>query len=317
MSAQSSLVTGASFVTRPPSGTPTAFATNGAAGFPVAGDTYAVLSTGGTDNLFGNPAIILSSDNGGGTVRGTTDRDVTILKIDVRVPSYANCLTFDARFLSEEFPEFPGVIYNDSLVAELDINDWTTRGPRLIAPHDFAFRTNGQATNIRTTGDTSASASNATDTRFDGATPLLRVSTPAAPGDHSLYITILDQGDSAYDSAAFLDRLVAQRTRQGECRVGAFPSVKPAVRSLAPRSFRGNVRQYRAQVVSESSVKRAFVRLDGRLVSRLSDIPSGRRNFVLPVTVGLDRLAPGRHTLSFQAVNVAGSTTTTQVINVG
>ena len=40
------------------------------------------------------------------TGRGDTARDVTVLAIPINVPAGANCLSFDFRFLSEEYPDF-------------------------------------------------------------------------------------------------------------------------------------------------------------------------------------------------------------------
>ena len=43
----------------------------------------------------------------GPNVRGDTDYDVAILRIDLNVPAGVNCLSsFDFRYLSEEYPEF-------------------------------------------------------------------------------------------------------------------------------------------------------------------------------------------------------------------
>ena len=64
-------------------------------------------------------------------------------------------------------------------------------------------------------------AANATGTTYDGATPLLGASTPITPGTHSLYLSIFDQGDDIYDSAAFLDNLVLGTTAAGSCKAGA------------------------------------------------------------------------------------------------
>ena len=51
-------------------------------------------------------------------------------------------------------------------------------------------------------------------TTYDGATRVLRASTPITPGRHRLYLSIFDQGDRIYDSAVFIDKLIiARRTR--------------------------------------------------------------------------------------------------------
>ena len=71
----------------------------------------------GTAGVTG-PQSFFASTSLGGTVRGALD--VTILQIDLDVPAGRNCLSFDFRFLSEEFPGFVGGSVNDAFVAELD-----------------------------------------------------------------------------------------------------------------------------------------------------------------------------------------------------
>ncbi len=42
------------------------------------------------------------------------------------MPTGANCLSFNFKFYSEEYPDFVGQSYNDAFIAELDTSDWTT-----------------------------------------------------------------------------------------------------------------------------------------------------------------------------------------------
>ncbi len=317
MSSQQSLVTGASFVTIPPIGTPSAVSTTRRVGFPRNANSYAILSTGNTPNLFGSPGLNLSSDLTGPNVNGDTDFDVSVLKVDLAVPVGRNCLSLDTRFMSEEFPEFPGVTFNDAFLMELDINDWTTIGSRVIAPHNFAIRSNtpgsnGEPLNIRTTGDTSANRANAIGTRFDGGTPLLRITTPIKPGAHSLYLSLFDQGDHIYDSAVFLDRLRAFTTKN-PCPIGAFPAVKPSVRALHTTT-RAGIRRYRAHISSESGLGRISVRLDGRTVYSRAPIPIGLRHLHLAIPVHFGALRKGVHRLVYKVSNRAGTTTLVQTI---
>ncbi len=317
MSSQYSLVTGASFVTIPPLGTPSAVSNTPGVGFPRNASTYAILSTGNTPNLFGAPGLNLSADLNGPNVNGDTDFDVSVLKVDLVVPAGRNCLSLDARFMSEEFPEFPGVTFNDAFLMELDINDWTTIGSRVIAPHNFAIRSNtlrsnGEPLNIRTTGDTSANRANARGTRYDGGTPLLRITTPIKPGPHSVYMSLFDQGDHIYDSAVFLDRLRAFTTKN-PCPIGAFPAVKPTVRALRTTTRRG-IPQYRAHLASESGLRRISVRLDGRSVYSRTSISTDARHIHLRIPVDTRKLRKGVHRLVYKVSNRAGTTTMVQII---
>jgi len=220
----SSLVTGAAYVAIPPSSNPAAISDVPTAGFPTNGATFGILSTGdatlfNTANSSGSSGV----SAGGGNVRGNSDFDVTILRIDVNVPASANCLSINFKFFSEEFPEFVGSSFNDAFIAELDTSDWTTSGSAITAPHNFAFDPTGKVISINSAGTTSMSAVNATGTTYDGATPLLGASTPVTPGAHSLYLSIFDQGDHIYDSAVALDSLVAGATGPGGCTPGATP----------------------------------------------------------------------------------------------
>jgi pimeloyl-ACP methyl ester carboxylesterase len=194
--------------------------------FPTAGESFALLTTGdprlaNTPNTSGS-----SGENlGGGNVRGDTDYDVTVLAIDLRAPSNANCLRFDFAFYSEEFPEYVGSSYNDAFIAELNRSTWRTNGSVIDAPDNFAFDPDGQVISINSTGATSMSALNAAGTTYDGATVLLQAATPVTPGDHTLYLSIFDQGDQVYDSAAFVDNLRFEwASSPSECREGAVPA---------------------------------------------------------------------------------------------
>ncbi len=215
-------VTGASFVALPSSGTPNGTGASALAGFPTDGADFGILTTGNVSfaddaNSSGSTGVNL----GGGNVRGNTDFDVTVLRIDLDVPVGANCLSIDFRFLSDEYPEYVNSIYNDAFIAELDTSTWTTSGSTITAPNNFTFDPSNNVISINAAGVTSMSAANAAGTTYDGATPLLTASTPITSGAHSLYLSIFDQGDHAFDSAVFLDRLVLGTTAQGGCQPGA------------------------------------------------------------------------------------------------
>jgi hypothetical protein len=249
-------VTGASFATIPPGGSPTAVSDSPLVSFPLTGGSYGILSTGDA-NLADDPntAGSAGASDGGAAVRGTSDRDVTILKVDLKVPSGTNCLSVDFRFFSEEFPEYVGKSVNDAFVAELDKSTWTTAGNVITAPNNFAFDPTGQVVSINSTGVTSVSAANSVGTTYDAGTTLLRASTPASPGNHSLYLSIFDQGDGIYDSAVFVDRLAATKTPAGQCKAGAaaatptVPTAKDVIKlpsnkkCVSRRKFRIRIRQ--------------------------------------------------------------------------
>lgn len=196
--------------------------------FPTHGETFAIL-TSGNAHLADDPNVSGGSglNTGGGNVRGNTDFDVTILKIDLDVPEQANCLTVDFKFYSDEYPEYVGSSFNDAFIAELDSSTWTTAGSVISAPDNFAFDSNGNVVSINSTGPTAMSLANAAGTTYDGATTLLSASTQITPGAHSLYLSIFDQGDHILDSAVFLDNLVVGFVPNPEenCKPGAQPKI--------------------------------------------------------------------------------------------
>lgn len=206
----------------PPDNHPNAVSTEPLAGFPRFGKAYAILTNGCAvladhKKDAGRPGC---GDNGI-PLRGT--RDLTILRVTVRVPSNANCLSFRFRFLSQEYPKYLGNIYNDGFIAELDQTTWNSglsgvNDPHISAPRNFAKDPKGNIISINATGPATMTAANANGTTYGGATPILRASTPIRPGVHSLFLSIFDQGDRGYDSAAFIDNLTI--TKQASCKSG-------------------------------------------------------------------------------------------------
>lgn len=170
-----SIVTGAEFV---PLSSPGAVAVvdEPVASFPRHGSTFGVLTSGAASQLTApNSSGSSGTDNGGGATRGSSDFDVTVLRIELEVPAGHNCLSFDFRFLSEEYPEYVGSSYNDafiaeSVVAELGTSTWTTNGSTISAPDNFAFDPAGNPITINSAGVTSMSAEEAVGTTYDGAT---------------------------------------------------------------------------------------------------------------------------------------------------
>jgi endoglucanase len=209
LAADPSTVVSGSFVAAPPDNGPNAVSTTPISGFPTVGSQYADLTSGSAALAEDPPGSHPDGfDDGGGNVRGNTDYDVTILKVDVNVPSGDNCLIgFDFKFLSEEYPTYVGTAYNDAFIAELDHSTWTTSGSQITAPNNFAFDPEGNPISINASGPASMSAANAAGTPYGGATPTLTASTPITPGPHSIYFSIFDQGDHILDSAVFIDNL--------------------------------------------------------------------------------------------------------------
>jgi hypothetical protein len=215
------LVRKAVFSALPPSSKPAAVSSTRLAGFPRSGSRYAILSTGNAryaDN--GNTSGQTGAESRGPSIRGA--RDVLMVRLDLRVPKGANCLSFRFRFLSEEFPEFVDDIFNDAFIAELDTSDWDASSktdPTIAAPRNFAADARGRPIRVNSIGGASVGRGRASGTTYDAATRILRASTRVTPGTHRLYLSIFDQGDRIYDSAVFVDKLVAGRRQS--CKTGA------------------------------------------------------------------------------------------------
>lgn len=220
-----STVVNAKFVTAPPGGKPVAIGQRNLKGFPRKGKSFAILSTGCAP-LADKPNKSGSTGcrNGGVKTRGA--RDVLIWRIRFRVPKGANCLSFRFKFLSDEYPEWVGSEYSDAMIAEVrhspSWNAGSNQNPEIKAPANFATTRDGKLISINSTGVARVSRGAAKGTTYDAATGKLRASTRVKPGQHLLYISLFDQGDRQYDSAAFIDRLLVRHAKK--CRSGVVGS---------------------------------------------------------------------------------------------
>jgi LPXTG-motif cell wall-anchored protein len=227
MTASGTSTSGASWAESPGSGTPDGISDAPMAGFPTEGSSFAILTNGDVNSADDAPPSThtgTTTDLGDGPVRGDEDFDVSVLKIDFGVAEGENCVRFDFRFLSDEFPEYLNKTFNDAFIAELDTSDWTTAGATITAPHNFAFDPSHNPISINAAGNTSMS-DGPLDTTYDGATPILTASQTVSSGAHSLYLSIFDNGDGLVDSAVFLDNLVVGHVAnaQAQCAPGAAP----------------------------------------------------------------------------------------------
>jgi hypothetical protein len=220
-SVKSSYIRRARFSAIPPFSNPSAVSTKRLAGFPLKGGSYGILSTGNAldaDNK--NSAPDLGTSLGGPSIRGS--RDVTIMRVDLKVPKNATCLSIRFKFLTEEYPEFVNTEFNDAFIAELDDSNWNTvskEDPTIHAPGNFAQTADGKLISVNAAGDTAVVEEHASGTTYDGATRRLRASTPVTPGRHILYLSLFDQGDREFDSTVFLDNLTLDR--RSPCKSGA------------------------------------------------------------------------------------------------
>jgi hypothetical protein len=216
---------GASFASIPPGGNPAGVGDTPIAPFPADGGTYAVLSTGDAaladqpDQSGAYPSVPDDGSTPGG--RGDTAQDVTVLSIPVNVPAGANCLSFDFRFFSEEYPDFLNSNFNDAFIAELDATTWTSAGSVIDGlENDFALDSSGKPLTVNS-AQAGLSAPNAAGTPFGGASAPLRAKVVVTPGAHTVYLSVLDLSDMSYDTAVFVDALRTSNESAATCVRGS------------------------------------------------------------------------------------------------
>jgi len=226
LSAQSGLVTSAAFSAAPPFSRPAAVSTTRLAGFPApsartSGGRYAILSTGdATLASRPNTSTFTGREAGGPEIRGAYD--VTILRLDLDIPTGATCLKFDVRLLSDEYREAVGTEYGDAFIAELSASTWQVFGPptpSIDAPLNIARDTPDGFLTITKTGLSAMTAAAAKGTTYDGATRRIRVAGAVTPGSTILYLSLFDRGDRVYDTTAFIDNL--RTVQAGTCATRA------------------------------------------------------------------------------------------------
>ena len=215
------LLKSARFVKRPPEGRPVATATTPLRGFRRHRRSFGVLSTGDATLLDApDEQDDLSTDNAGGPYRGAA-ADAVVVRLVLRAPRRANCLSFAFRFLSEEYDEFVDTEFNDAFVAEVGRSTWRSDpvDPRVRARRNFARDRRGRAIGVNGTGAFAVRPARATGTTYDAATRTLRARKRVRPGRRvRLFLSIFDQGDHQYDSSVAIDRLKIDRRRR--CRTG-------------------------------------------------------------------------------------------------
>jgi hypothetical protein len=222
MVAKPSLLRGARFLQLPPQGNPVATANTRLQGFRAHRRAFGLLSTGDATLLDDpNEQDDLSTDNGGQPYRGGAV-DAVVLRLNLRAPRRANCLSFKLRFFSEEYDEFVDTEFNDAFIAEVGRSVWRSdpadarlRGLRRNFARDRRFR----PISVNGTGAFAVNDRSSAGTTYDGATGTLTARKRVRPGRRvRLFLSILDQGDHEYDSTVAIDRLtIARRAR---CRTG-------------------------------------------------------------------------------------------------
>ncbi|MFC1488190.1 choice-of-anchor L domain-containing protein, partial [Thermoproteota archaeon] len=167
---------------------------------PIQGDTFLIISSGTAqpyaypDGWLGTPEDSLSAynNNPSGTgPLGGEGYEITTLSFTLRAPEWANSLSFNFRFMSEEYPEYVDDEFNDFFSCLLDGENivFDTQGKIINVNNNFFDP------NISTEG-----------TVFNAATILLKAKVGIDGGStFDLIFIVGDVGDDDLDSAVFLD----------------------------------------------------------------------------------------------------------------
>lgn len=167
---------------------------------PISGDSFLIMSTGEArpsvfpDGWRGevNDTLSVSNNNPYGVCPlGGSAYDLTTLSFSLRVPDWANSLSFNFRFLSEEYPDYVGQEFNDFFSC-------------LLNGENIVFDTEGNIINVN---------NNFFDpeiipagTVFNASTVLLTARSSVIGGTTlDLDFIVGDVGDDILDSAVFLD----------------------------------------------------------------------------------------------------------------
>jgi hypothetical protein len=167
---------------------------------PIKGDSFLFMSNGArAPNLFpegwiGTPDDSLSINNYNPNRIGPLGEDaydITTLNIRLRAPEWANSISFNFRFMSEEYPDYVGQDYNDFFTCLLDGNN-------------IVFDTEGNIINVNNNFfDTNITPEG---TVFNAITVMLTAKASIEAGSiFDLEFIVGDVGDEILDSAVFLD----------------------------------------------------------------------------------------------------------------
>jgi hypothetical protein len=175
---------------------------NGKIGFleSIRGDNFLVMSNGeARPNIFPdgwrgekNDTLSVSNNNPYGTCPlGGSAYDIATLNFSLRAPEWANSLSFNFRFMSEEYPDYVGQEFNDFFSC-------------LLNGENIVFDTEGNIINVNNNFFDPTIIPEGTV--FNAATVMLTAKSPITGGTTiNLNFIIGDVADDILDSAVFLD----------------------------------------------------------------------------------------------------------------
>jgi MYXO-CTERM domain-containing protein len=150
-----------------------------------------LMSTGNVDNI----EQLVDNDFPPGGAQG----DRATLAMVLNVPEFANSYSFNFYFLSREYPEWVGDIYNDKFEVYVE-------NPSFSGQIVFDAFGNVVSVNNALFGVTDAGSLAGTGFDLDGGTGWVTTIAPVTGGSQlEIMFTIYDEGDGVWDSAVILD----------------------------------------------------------------------------------------------------------------
>jgi len=186
------------------------------------GDTVSVQLNDGTDQMLGSlsdQGVISATDPPMGLIYtgrvnnmtscedddmppGGQNGDTATIRIELTPPSGMHSFKFNFYFLSREYPDFVGSVYNDV---------FSVTQQSSVYNGNIVFDQGGNVIDVNSALFTVTNQALLTDTGFDcghrgGGTGWLTTISPCSPGEtFTLIFSIGDLSDGIYDSAVFID----------------------------------------------------------------------------------------------------------------
>ena len=190
-----------------------------------------LMTTGDASLAAPPPGLTTPAQIRGTLVRGAFD--VSVLRLDVLVPSGADCLDPRCHVPDRGVPEsLVDGRFNDGFVAELDQSSWMVNGSTIVAPDNFALGPNGVFMSV--TGVPADGGHGARSTTAGASASRCR--RRRRRGCTRCILSIFEATDGSRDSAAFVDGLRSGTTIEGECVAGGGNPAPPPPRSSASAS---------------------------------------------------------------------------------
>ena len=209
--------------------------TNSLQGFPILGNSYAVLSTGIAADTPGSAGDFMSVDVGGpffsgGSPEGYDAYDVVALTLRLNLPSSAESLTFSFKFGTEENPDYLNSGFQDFFTATLRDSSGNAIAQIARLPNNRIVTVDNAAAYSNAVGGWSESPTppfpSPNDTVYNAVTSnVLTASydiTSFAGSAISIVFQLGDASDSIYDSMVFIDNLCVTTIGDGIVTKYAF-----------------------------------------------------------------------------------------------